>query len=112
MPRFVVLEHDFPRLHWDFLLEADGKLRAWRLAVPPLPGATIAAQQNADHRLFYLDHEGPVSGGRGAVQRFDAGVFDWVRDHSDALEVVLTGHKLHGNATFVRQNEFEWLARF
>src|SRR5205823_5835731 len=81
MPRFVILEHDWPTRHWDLLLEAGGVLRAWRLLDEPVPGTPVPAEPNADHRLFYLDYEGPVSGGRGNVSRWAAGVFDWIEDN-------------------------------
>src|SRR5947199_376784 len=58
MPRFVILEHDHPARHWDLLLESEGVLRAWRLPAPPQGDALV--QANFDHRLFYLDYEGPV----------------------------------------------------
>jgi len=35
----------------------------------------VAAEQLADHRLAYLDYEGPVSGDRGAVKRLDFGSY-------------------------------------
>ncbi len=54
MPRFVILEHDHPRLHWDLLLEDGDHLRGWRLAEPPRTGGTIAAEAMPDHRVFYL----------------------------------------------------------
>jgi hypothetical protein len=77
MPRFVILEHDHPVLHWDLMLEADGVLQTWRLAQPPEPSlGAIEATALADHRASYLEYEGSVSGGRGSVKRWDAGVFD------------------------------------
>ena len=42
MPRFVILEHDHPHLHWDLMLEADGSLHAWRLACVPVVGSDHA----------------------------------------------------------------------
>lgn len=75
MPRFAVLTHDWPHPHLDLLLEAGPVLRAWRLLAEPAPGAWVPAEPNADHRLLYLDYEGPVSRGRGAVARWDAGTF-------------------------------------
>src|SRR2546429_613448 len=43
MPRFVILEHDHPELHWDLMLEAGPVLRTWPLAAPPQPGGASAA---------------------------------------------------------------------
>jgi hypothetical protein len=75
MPRYVILEHDWPHRHWDLLLEAGDVLRAWRLSQPPSPIGDLFAEPNADHRLFYLDYEGTVSGNRGTVTRWDAGEY-------------------------------------
>lgn len=96
MPRFVILEHDWPARHWDFLLEAGPVLRAWRLLAEPGPGRAVPAEPNFDHRPLYLDYEGPLSGGRGAVRRWDAGTFDWVADEPGRVEVELRGAKVSG----------------
>ncbi|MFQ5731082.1 MAG: DNA polymerase ligase N-terminal domain-containing protein [Planctomycetaceae bacterium] len=102
MPRFVVLEHDHPFLHWDFLLEAGKTLRTWRLHARPDAGGVIAAEPLPDHRPVYLDYEGPVSGGRGEVKRWDAGEFAWTEGTSDQCTVTLTGRKLAGQACLRR----------
>src|ERR1700730_7618701 len=77
MPRFVILQHDHPELHWDLMLQAGETLRTWRLAkAPELPGEAIVASAIGDHRPMYLDYEGPVSGGRGQVIRWDQGTYE------------------------------------
>ncbi|WP_439626513.1 DNA polymerase ligase N-terminal domain-containing protein [Gemmata sp.] len=96
MPRFVILAHDWPTPHWDLLLEAGPVLRAWRLLAEPAAGRAVPAEPNADHRLHYLDYEGPVTGGRGTVTRWDAGTFDWLADTPDRVEVELRGARLTG----------------
>lgn len=86
MPRrFVILEHDHPFLHWDLLLEEHSSARTWRLLRKPCVGETIAAERIPDHRLMYLDYEGPVSGERGDVKRFLSGVYELVSAESGAL---------------------------
>jgi hypothetical protein len=87
MPRFVVLEHDHPVLHWDLMLECGQVLRTWRLAEPPAPGKTIRAEALADHRLHYLDYEGSVSGDRGSVKRHLRGTYDLVAETPDMVEI-------------------------
>ena len=67
MPRFVILRHELPDprrrgVHWDFMLEHAGVLRTWALAEEPAPNKPISAEALADHRLAYLNYEGPVSG--------------------------------------------------
>jgi hypothetical protein len=97
MPRFVILEHDWPTRHWDVLLEAGAVLKAWRVLGEPVDTRPIPAEPNADHRIQYLEYEGPVSGNRGSVVRWDAGTFEWVS--SDPVRVRLTGQTLRGEAT-------------
>jgi len=96
MPRFVVLEHDHPERHWDLLLEAGAVLWAWRLRAPPAPGATVEAERSFDHRLMYLDYEGPVSGNRGTVSRWAHGEYAWREQGEGRLVADITGPTLSG----------------
>ena len=102
MPRFVILDHDFPSRHWDFLLETGAQLRGWRLWAEPALGRDIPAEPTPDHRPVYLTYEGDVSGDRGTVIRWDAGTFDWRRDETEVVEVELRGVKLRGRAQLSR----------
>jgi hypothetical protein len=96
MPRFTILTHDHPFPHWDFLLERGEALQTWRLlTVPDSPGE-ITAEPLPDHRLMYLDYEGPVSNGRGVVSRWDTGDYNIVQETTERLEVELTGERLTG----------------
>jgi hypothetical protein len=105
MPRFVVLTHDHPFLHWDLLLEQDGALRTWRLAQPPEGDGPIDAEELADHRLAYLDYEGPVSGGRGTVARWDVGTYETIELTAERVVVRLAGEKSRGAAELRRASE-------
>jgi hypothetical protein len=112
MPRFVVLEHDHPTLHWDLMIEHGAALKTWRLAVPPeKKGEPIEALPLGDHRLTYLDYEGPVSGDRGNVKKWDEGSYSdlGVRE-GQALHVLLEGKRLHGVAVLERHRA-EWFFR-
>ena len=93
--RFVILEHDHPVLHWDLMLEAGGVLQTWRLAEMPALGKEIEAMALGDHRILYLDYEGPVSGDRGTVKRWDAGTFE-VTASEDGRELLLDGGRVRG----------------
>jgi hypothetical protein len=98
MPRFVILEHDHPALHWDFMLQAGPMLRTWRLSAPPTPDQPVEAVATFDHRAVYLDYEGEVSGNRGVVRRWDEGHFDWLEDTPNRIAVRLAGRQLLGLA--------------
>src|SRR5436190_14088714 len=111
MARFVILEHDHPERHWDFMLEAAGVLRTWRLAAPPGPGQTVAATASFDHRLAYLDYEGPVSGNRGRVVAWDRGTYEGDPGGAARVEVCLDGKRVRGRALLEREASGAWSLR-
>jgi hypothetical protein len=111
MPRFVVLEHDHPVLHWDLMLEAGAGLRTWRLRTPPAVGAIVEAEPIGDHRPAYLDYEGPVSGNRGRVVRWDAGTFTGDPRGEGRVAVALAGGRLRGTLVLEAWGG-EWRATF
>ncbi|TWT59028.1 ATP-dependent DNA ligase [Thalassoglobus neptunius] len=96
MARFAILRHDWPFLHWDFLIESENVLLTWRLATEPFIGAEIAAEQLAPHRLIYLDYEGPVSGGRGEVTNWDRGELVDFRKIGQDYNLKIAGSKISG----------------
>ena len=101
--RFVILRHDSPQgVHFDFMLESGGAMKTWSLAQPPQAGMEIACEALPDHRLAYLDYEGPISGGRGSVARWDRGVFTIQRQSEAEWVVELTGERLAGKAILCR----------
>jgi hypothetical protein len=109
MPRFVILEHDHPHLHWDLMLESGEVLRSWRLESPPRAGLAVRAEPIGDHRRDYLDYEGPVSGGRGSVTRWDAGALFWDELGADRIAVRLEGTRCRGRAVLQRADAGQWL---
>lgn len=81
--RYAVLLHELPEnssrsRHYDLLLENEGVLLCWELASPPLQGmGQQPARRLPDHRLAYLDYEGPISNHRGQVTRISGGQLEW-----------------------------------
>ena len=100
MPRYVILRHENrnpaePSVHWDLMLEAGTSLRTWALAALPVAGESIAAEQLPDHRLHYLDYEGPISGNRGKRSHAGTrGTFEIVSESPRR-----TGHRTGRQAT-------------
>jgi hypothetical protein len=113
MPRFVILEHDHPTLHWDLMLQVGDKLRTWRLAqAPGKPGEEIDATAIGDHRPMYLDYEGPVSGGRGRVIRWDHGTYEEETPErirsEERIVLRFEGKRLQGKAVLERVGGDLW----
>jgi hypothetical protein len=100
--RFVVLEHDWNGVHWDFMLEAGAGLRTWAVDAPIVPGVELTARSLPDHRLIYLTYEGPIAGGRGIVRRVAEGVFQIIEWRIDHVRVKLESPQLVGEVELYR----------
>lgn len=105
--RFVVLRHECAAhsarpSHWDLMLEHSGKLLTWALSEAPGASGEMIAESLPDHRLAYLDYEGPVSGDRGEVTRWDRGTLVIQRRQDDEVVAVVRGQKLNGTVALVR----------
>jgi hypothetical protein len=111
MPRYVILEHDHPVLHWDLMLEAGAVLRTWRLTEPPASGRAVRAESSFDHRPHYLNYEGPISGGRGRVTRWDSGTFTWTAVEPGRVVLELHGTRLQGTALLEQLSGGQWSVR-
>jgi hypothetical protein len=79
LTRFVVLRHFWPdgdgsKDHFDLMIEDPDRidpryrLATWRLSEWPVRRRSRIVR-SADHRVEWLELEGPVSGGRGIVTR-------------------------------------------
>lgn len=58
------------------MLCREGVLWTWRLVRWPRLGQGLAAERLPDHRVDYLDYEGPVSQNRGNVRRLLGGTVE------------------------------------
>ena len=112
MPRFVILAHDHPEPHWDLMFECGQVLLTWRLAALPREKELIDAVKIVDHRLAYLDYEGPIRGGRGCVVRVEQGTYAERISTPDQLEVHLDGERLRGRLLLERIDACLWSCSF
>ncbi len=118
MPRFVLLTHDHPFVHWDLLVEAGETARSWRILECPTrwlsaPQVELVAESIAAHRLMYLDYDGPVSRERGQVARWDHGVAEWIAGTESSTRLQLRGSRLVGELVLERKaSQMLWSARF
>ena len=81
-------------LHWDLMLESENALRTWRLLEEPGIGKSVPSEPLADHRIEYLDYEGPVSGNRGVVKQWAGGTFEWLGDEKNSVQVKLSSVRI------------------
>jgi hypothetical protein len=111
MARFVLLDHDHPVPHFDLMLEVDGALWTWRLRQEPCCGEAQTAERLADHRLAYLEYQGPISGGRGSVSRRDRGEAVWVERGPARCTLHLNGQRVRGRLILTWQTGDLWEVR-
>ena len=98
--RFVILHHVLPDgEHWDLMLQRGDRLGTWQLLADPTDPARfpIAARRIGDHRLAYLDYEGPLTGNRGHVSRVDSGTYELSDASAGFLRFFLRGRRLMGS---------------
>ena len=117
MPRFVVLFHELPPesnrpSHWDFMLEYGSVLRTWAFESPWDSSTGGMAEALPDHRLAYLDYEGPVAGNRGQVSRIEQGFFQIVHENDVEIRVELIGQHRSGILVLTKENELKNQWRF
>jgi hypothetical protein len=84
------------------MLEHGASLATWALPQAPDTAAEMTAPRLPDHRLAYLDYEGPVSGGRGTVSRWDQGTYRTEHQTDDQWIVTLQGQRLPGRVVLDR----------
>lgn len=120
MPRFVVLRHETPSTatrpsHWDLMFElGDSQLKTWALESAPDGRQEQTARRLADHRAEYLDFQGPLSGDRGHVRRWDCGICSVLSLSSCSWLFHLQGERLVGRVSLSRPdvNTEDWLYCF
>jgi len=85
-------------------------LKTWSLPQSPEANREMTCQALPDHRLAYLDYEGPISDGRGSVARWDQGMYQTVEQTSMRWVIELHGAKLDGRTTLAQQgtDTTEW----
>jgi len=103
---FVILEHRTGQeVHWDLMLQWGDVLRTWSLSRPPEVGQTISARALPDHRIHFLDYEGPISQDRGHVTQWDRGTYKLLDESARALTAELLGKQVAGRITLCRKDE-------
>ncbi len=114
MPRFVVLHHRVPPDHdrgdhFDFMIEHEGRLRTWALDVWPVRDEPVGALQLPDHRVHYLDYEGPISGGRGEVSRVATGTYELLNESTGHMQLRLTSDKTTTECRLDQSSGQRWM---
>ncbi len=109
--RFVILTHDHPFLHWDLMLEEGDALTTYRLLEEPVSEGVVPAEALPPHRKAYLDYEGPVSGGRGTVTRWDRGTCEAISQCETEQVWRLEGTRINTTIT-LRADGSTWSCKF
>ena len=105
--RFVILHHLAPTgEHWDLMLEQPDCLFTWRMSAEPVDrdACPIECLRINEHRKRYLEHEGPISGGRGIVSRVDQGTYQCLSADENGWILNLQGRRLRGDFSLLRSD--------
>lgn len=113
MSRFVLLRHEVPPefgrpSHFDLMLQSGSSLLTWEIDQVPPSQQSLNAVQLPNHRLLYLDYEGPISDNRGVVRRVDQGRCDVEHQTVDRVIAHIVGQALGGSILFDRVNLEQW----
>ncbi len=113
MSQFVLLRHEVPPQfgrpsHFDLMLQSGSSLLTWAIGQVPAPNQPLHAVQLPNHRLFYLDYEGPISANRGTVRRIDQGTCHVEHQTADRVLAHLFGQSLHGSILLARVDVEQW----
>lgn len=117
MRQFVILRHTMPAdagrpSHWDLMFElGESGLSTWAVNEPPDKVGDQLAAQLSDHRVFYLDYEGPIPLNRGEVARWDRGECEVLIHEPRCVQFHLLGASVRGTATFT-MDDGAWTYRF
>ncbi len=98
--RFTILEHQWDGVHWDFLVEDGATLRTWAIDEPLVGCRELPARELPAHRRIYLDYEGPISGGRGIVRRWDSGICEVLEWGEEIVRLRIQGVQVEGVVEF------------
>lgn len=100
-------------MHWDLMLESEGVLWTWALPEMPTANTSLDCERLADHRIAYLDYEGPISGDRGDVRRVMSGEFRFEDVSGDRIRLLTTGGELSMQIELTRQaGSQRWMVKF
>lgn len=114
---FVVLAHTFPadhprEDHFDWMFSNGTSLLTWSSYELVEYGQTVSATRLADHRLAYLEYEGPVSGNRGYVRRIEQGTYRRLLAEANQYRFELQGERFRGVLSFTLRQAPNWQLEF
>lgn len=87
-------------------------LKTWRLAQAPQAEILIAAEALPEHHRLYLDYEGPISGNRGEVKRWDFSEVQVLSESQSEILLNLAGRRIDGRAVLTQTKESDWTFKY
>lgn len=102
---FVVLRHsDQGGDHFDLMIDQGSHLATWKFQqAPETVDTVLVCRRIFDHRRFFLDYEGPLSGDKGSVSQHDRGHCRILGCADDEWNVSFLGKHLVGRFDLVKE---------
>jgi hypothetical protein len=111
MQKFVIQEHTTENeTHWDLMLQQGEALATWQVSIHPTewPGKNIPCWKIFDHRLMYLEYEGPLGQNRGEVKIFTAGTYQIIKIEKNNWSIRLKSDIISGNLIIKLIQDDQW----
>ena len=117
MNDFVVQEHSIDnRTHWDLMVRCGEILLTWQIDQRPEEWSEteVMCKKIFDHRLKYLNYEGPISDNRGYVKIVARGQYFDPKGKLmsclpfDEVDLVLRSETVHGELSLCHEDGDSW----
>lgn len=92
------------------MVEQSADLATWQVesTTKEIFSSRVTARRIHPHRKAYLDYQGPVSGGRGAVRQVEAGTCEVLQAGDDRWQIRFDRELMSGVWDFTRQENGDW----
>lgn len=112
--RLALLRHTgYGPDHYDLMVQRGQVLWTWQFTENPSAPDTVTplvCRRTPDHRLDYLDYEGPVPRHRGQVKRLIGGTCN-LKEDGHALQLEISTGPMRGMWRLIRRTDENWELR-
>ena len=107
--RFVLHHHITEPDHHDLMVEHGDILLTWRIASEEIANLEkhqpVQGERIQDHHKKFLEYEGPLSPGKGRVEKIDTGTCKITSLQENSIDISINGTLLKGQLLINRNHD-------